>query len=229
LLTLQATRKDGFDGPIQVQLKDAPAGYEICGGVIPSGTDQVRATIRVPANATPAPVAMKAVGSARIGGREIHHAAQPVENMMQAFFYWHMVPAQEVLVSVGGRSTLRDSVRLLGESPVKIPCGGTVRVQLAGAGYSFTDRVELEISEGPEGVAIDKIYANKDRGEIVLKTDAAKAKVGTRGNLIIYAYNKFGGGPAKGGRPVKPGRNFVGTLPAIPFEIVGAASVSSAP
>ena len=47
-ITLYALRKDEFNGPITVSLKDAPPGFILDGGLIPSGQDKVRATLTFP-------------------------------------------------------------------------------------------------------------------------------------------------------------------------------------
>ena len=47
-VTLYALRKDGFNGPVTVALKEAPAGFLLDGGLIPAGQDKVRATLTMP-------------------------------------------------------------------------------------------------------------------------------------------------------------------------------------
>jgi len=47
-VTLYALRKDEFNGPITVVLKEAPAGFILDGGLIPAGQDKVRATLTFP-------------------------------------------------------------------------------------------------------------------------------------------------------------------------------------
>jgi hypothetical protein len=42
-------------------------------------------------------------GRASIGGREVIHPAVPAQDMMQAFYYRHLVPAEELQVAVMGR------------------------------------------------------------------------------------------------------------------------------
>ena len=42
-------------------------------------------------------------GTALVAGRRVCHEAVPAEDMMQAFFYRHLVPAQELKVAISGR------------------------------------------------------------------------------------------------------------------------------
>ena len=46
-LTAHAVRRDGFDGPISLSLKDAP-GFSLSGATIPPGEDHVRFTLSAP-------------------------------------------------------------------------------------------------------------------------------------------------------------------------------------
>ena len=52
---VHALRKDGYDGEIEVVLKNAPTGFKLDGGRIPAGRDSVRMTLTVPPKATVGP------------------------------------------------------------------------------------------------------------------------------------------------------------------------------
>jgi hypothetical protein len=82
-------------------------------------------------------------------------------------------------------------------------------------------KVEYELSEPPDGITIKSATSTRGNGEIVLQTDAAKIKPGTKGNLIIsvFAQAPTAAGKGDGGAPR---RIPFGALPAIPFEIVPA-------
>jgi len=124
-ITVHALRKDGFDGEIEVTLKDAtmistkaemragppdrrkasPSGvrrvnFELNGGRIPAGCERIRMTLTAPPKAPEEPVALQLEGCARIGGQTVRHPAVPADDVMQAFLYRHLVPTQELLVLV---------------------------------------------------------------------------------------------------------------------------------
>jgi len=142
--------------------------------------------------------------------------------MMQAFFYRHLVPAKELKVAVSRRWVQRSPVVMTGETPVRIPAGGTVRVKLQAPGRAFADRLQLELSEPPAGIAIKNVSPTRDGAEIVFATDSKKVKPGLQGNLIV---NAFAPGTETAGKTKGQGsrrRASLGTLPAIPFEIVAA-------
>jgi hypothetical protein len=101
-LTVHALRQDGFDGAIHLKLTDAPDGFKLDGNWLPAGQEQTRITLTVPATPLPTPCSLKLEGRATIDGVEVVRPALPCEDMMQAFFYRHLVPMEQWIVSVSG-------------------------------------------------------------------------------------------------------------------------------
>jgi hypothetical protein len=99
-LTVYALRKDGFTNDITVFLRDAPEGFKLSSGRISGTNDQVKVTLTVPFDAQPDPVNITLAGRAIIDGDAVVHQAVPASDMMQAFFYRHLVPAQSLEVAV---------------------------------------------------------------------------------------------------------------------------------
>ncbi len=220
-ITVYALRKDGFSDEIALALKDAPEGFTLSGGRVPANHDQVRLTLTVPAAPLKEPLSLSLEGRATIQGREVSRTGVPADDRMQAFAYHHLVPAKELKVAVSSRNVSRASVKILGAIPVKIPAGRTARVQVGVPPRPFLGQIQLELNEPPDGIAIQKVTPFDQGIEIVLQSDAAKIKPGLKGNLIVNAFAvrtpaPSGSGKAQGNR----GRSPLGTLPAIPFEIV---------
>jgi len=113
-------------------------------------------------------------------------------------------------------------MKLLVEGPLKVPLGGSARLRVA-LPPRVRDQEDLrfEASEPPEGVSVaSEVVLEKGVAEVVVSADAAKARPGLRGNLVVGL---------SGIRPARPGetkpdasrqRAALGTLPAIPFEVV---------
>jgi hypothetical protein len=222
-LVVYALRKDGFSGEIVLRLKDAPAGFALSGGCVPAGQEKTRLTLTVPATSLTEPVNLSLEGRAMIEGREVVRPAVPAEDMMQAFAYRHLVPAQELKVAVWTRRVSGPAMSVRGKTPVQIPAGGTVHVQLDASPGTETllDRFRFELDEPPEGIVVQKITPVRDGIEIVLQADAAKLKPGLKGNLIVDAFARDADLPKNAKlRPNRP-RVVAGMLPAIPFEVVG--------
>lgn len=98
-----ALRKDGFTNDITVSLKDAPTGFKLSSNRISAGTNEVRLTLSAPFQSTSQPVALTLEGRAKSGGVELVRPAAPADDLMQAFFYRHLVPAQELQVRIATR------------------------------------------------------------------------------------------------------------------------------
>jgi hypothetical protein len=139
--------------------------------------------------------------------------------MMQAFAYRHLVVAKDLQVAVIGRFMPKTTARLLSATPVKIPSGGTARVQAVLPLGQFIDKVDFELTNPPDGIAIKSVTSRSEGTDFVLETDAAKIKPGLKGNLILSAFTMRS--PTGTNNPKATARRVaLGTLPAIPFEIV---------
>jgi hypothetical protein len=220
-LTVYALRRDGFTNEITLFLQDAPAGFKLNGAKVPANQDQVRLTLLAPAAPTEKPLSLSLEGRAVIQGHAVVHPAVPAEDMMQAFAYRHLVPANELDVAVSGRFMNRMSLKILSATPVRIPAGGTARVRVSAPSSAFANRFQLELSEPPEGITLGKLSPVGEGAEFELSSDAAKAKPGLKGNLIVNILQ--GQALAAATKNKKQGnqrRASVGTLPAIPFEVV---------
>jgi hypothetical protein len=219
-ITVHALRRDGFNGAIALELKDAPPGMTLSGGRVPAGLDQVRLTLTVPPTPSERPLSLSLLGRANIQGRDVRRPGVPAEDMIQAFAYHHLVPTQRLLLMVTPRRRANYWWKLAEEKPVKIPLGGMARAAFSVPSGPLVDQAKLELSEPPEGVAIRSVTPSRDGVTIVLRADAAKAKPGLKGNLIVNAVMErdaeASGGKPQGGKQRIP----LGSLPAIPFEIV---------
>jgi len=217
---VHALRKDGYNGEIEVVLKDAPAGFQLSGARIPAGRDRARMTLTAPANASGLPVALHLEGRARIGGQSISRPVVPADDVMQAFLYRHLVPTQEFLVSVQKARWGVPPVELVGRSPIRIPAGGSAQVQLkAGKRANFTG-VQLQLNEPPEGLSLHDVNVVPQGLAFRLKADADAVPVGFADNLIVEAFRQFAPKQQEGKPAPQKRRSSMGVLPAIPIEIV---------
>lgn len=217
-VTVYALRRDDFAGDIKLALKDAPKGFALSGAWVPAGQDQVRLTLTVPPSSEKEVTGLSIEGRAMIGRRDVAHCAVPAEDMEQAFAYHHLVPAQELQVAVSGPPRPRAAIRLLSETPIRLPAGGTARVQITAPANTPSGKIQLELNGPPDGIAIRSVSPSRGGTQIVLASDAAKVKPGQKGNLIITASMKRGGDSAKKLPPNQRAQPLA-ALPAIPFEI----------
>jgi hypothetical protein len=220
---VHALRRDGFSGDIALSLKDAPGGFRLGGAVLPAGQDKVRLTLTAPPRRLEEPAEVRLVGRAEIGGRPAERLAVPAEDMMQAFAYRHLVPAQQLRVAVRGGGAGRGdtrATRFLEVPTLKIPVGGAARVRLQTPPVPrFVGKVQLELSDPPEGITLRDQSSAEPGLELVFAADAAKVKPGLRGNLIVNVSGEREPSP-DGKGPKNRARVPLGTLPAVTFEIV---------
>jgi hypothetical protein len=221
-ITVHALRKDGFSGDIALALKGAPKGFTLIGGLLPAGRDEVRLTLTVPPQPQPAPLSLSLEGRATIQGHQVTRLAVPAEDMMQAFAYHHLVPASDFKVAVRRGAMLRTPIKVSSQEPLEIPAGGTARfqVQMPTLPSNFLTKVQYELSEPPEGIELRNASPGRDGTEIVLQCDAAKAKPGLKGNLIVSISAERVAQAANAKQQANRQRVSLGTLPAVPFEIV---------
>jgi len=219
-ITVFALRRDGFQDEIALRLKDAPRGFDIQGGTIPAGAEKVRLTISAPPAGRDEPYALRLEGVATIHGTEVVREAVPCEDMMQAFAYQHLVPADEWAVAVLGRSFGGPALSVRQSGRVAIPSGGTVRVPVTALFRPLLGEIDFSLSEPPEGISIAEVVRGAGGLELVLRAEAGNPKPGTRGNLIVEAFReppreRDGKRPGAGARRLP-----LGLLPALPFEVV---------
>ncbi len=219
-VTVYALRRDGFTGEITLALKHAPAGFELAGGVIPANQDKVQCTLTAPTSLAKSPVARIVLeGRATIGGQARIRPAVPAQQMTQAFSYQHLVPSRDLLVHVAKKFAPDSPARLISSAPVKIPLRGTARVMFSVPRYFPFDAERIQLLDPPEGITLKDFSIDRDRITIVLEADAAKVKPGQTGNLIAAFVAKDKTPP---GAPKKnPVRVPLGSLPAIPYMVVG--------
>jgi len=239
-IAVYAMRKDGFDGEITLRFKDDPFGLALGGGAIPQGQDQVRLTLAVAPLLSAEPVHPHLEGRAMIDGKEVVRQAIPSDEMTQAFFYKHVVPARDLTVvpedrdrfrqeaaraarenkppksPAAARRTFQSPMEILSEQPVRIPVGGTATVQVR-MSWNRTGQIQVDLSDPPEGIAVDRASWAEKGLLLVLRGDA-KAKTGLKGNLMANAFLQTTT-KGKDGK-TREERQLIGPLPAIPFEVV---------
>jgi hypothetical protein len=224
VVTAHAIRKDGFAGDIALVLADAPPGFTLSGGVVPAGLDRVRFTLDVPPMRPTGPIQLSFDARATIQGQPVVRSARAAEELMQAFAYWHLVPADSVKVAVIARGGARVPARYDGSGAARLQAGGSVRKRVTLPAMRAFEHITLELSEPPDGVTLRDVSVSGNQAEFVIDANRSKAEPGLRGNLIVVVSGERVP-PQRGGQAAAPGpaarrRITIGTLPAIPFEII---------
>ena len=226
-LVVHVLRRDGFAGPVALRLRDAPPGMRLDGGRIPAGADQIRVTLTTPARVEASPVELRIEGAARVGGREIVRLARPVDDVMQAFLYRHLLPAEDMQATVRNTKWGAPRMAVEGGVPVALRAEGTTEVKLRTPPRTWVQNVEVVLDSPPKGIAVGKTRTDRDGYAFEIVVDPATVEKGCAGNLIAQWFAEVKPKPApakdkKGEETVaaKPRRISLGFLPAIPYEVV---------
>ncbi len=217
-VTIEALRKDGFNGEIELMLKDAPPGFKLSGARIPAGCDRLRVTLTAPQKPLEQPINLQLEGRAKIDGQEVSRPVTPAEDMMQAFIYQHMVPSQKLMVMTGYYRRRAPTFELTDNNSIKIPTGGTTRV-LVKIPKLIPPAIQFELSEPPAGLTLQDVNITPGELTFAIAADSNTAKVGLADNLIVDVSAEPPNNPQDKQKKIQKQRVYIGTLPAIPFEI----------
>ena len=215
-----ALRKDGFSEDINLRLKDAPEGFTLSGAWIPGGQERVQAILKVPTSKEPKLIRLQLEGCVTVDDREICRTAVAADDMMQAFIYQHLVPAESWTLAIAASGWNQRPWIIDTPQPVKLKAGGMTTVRVKIPRRVAAGEVELELSDPPNGITIQEVKSADAVLSVVLNIDAEKAKPGLKGNLIINSFITRPVKPKDGKGPAKMQRYSGGVLPAVPFEVV---------
>ncbi len=212
-------RKDGYAGPIELSLVDDAWGFRLDGATIPAGLDKVAFTLTAPTKKIDQPIALAMQGHVHQPGGTITHRAVPCDDVMQAFLWRHLLPAQQTMVKVIGPKRAGQPLRPDQVGPLQLKRGQTVQMKIKTNYLKHAKKIEPSLAHAPEGIAVDNIRFIKHHMVMDVTTDAAKVKPGLQDNLIIELSAELSWKDKKTGKQRTRHRMF-GALPAIPFIVV---------
>ncbi len=227
-ITVHVLRIDGFDGEIEIAVKDPSTGFRIHGGLIPAGCERICMTLQAPKNATKEPVDLKLEGRAVVNGQPVCRPVVAAEDRMQAFLYRHLVPAESFMVEVRPHRWPPPPMNLANNTPVKLPHGQIVTVLLKTPPRPVLKEMDLTLYQPPAGITLEKVTVVPEGLSLDLKADP-KVAHGLKDNLIIEAFREFTPSRKDKKEAPKKQRNFIGVLPAIPIHVVSTDTTSPKP
>jgi hypothetical protein len=218
-ITVEVLRKDGFNGEIELSLKDAPPGFKLSGAKIPAGCDHLRITLTAPQKPLEQPINLQLEGRAKIDGQTVSRPVTPAEDMMQAFIYRHMVPSQKLMVAAAGNKRRVPTLEIAADGRIRIPAGGTAGLRVKIPNRPVASTIQLELSEPPAGLTLKDVNITPGELTFAIAADSNAAKVGLMDNLIVDVSADPPNNPQNNQKKIPKQRVYIGTLPAIPFEI----------
>ena len=194
-----------------------PAGFELAGGLIPSGRDEVKMTIKVPNGTKEALVNLRFEGEAMIAGKTLRRAAVPAENMMQAFLWRHLVPVREQVLEVQKVRWKSPDMKLASTERINIPAGGSTQVVIRTPRRPLLDELELELNDAPAGFSLADVRTVRNGLAFKIQVEEGTSLDGYQDNLIVETFRSIERQTNKG-KQIQ--RVSMGVLPAIPVEVV---------
>lgn len=201
-------RKDGFNEDVEIYLKNYPKGLKISSNKIPKGKDKISLTITADSSFTPnKPFPIEIIGKAEINGEIVEKKAIPCDEVMQAFAYFHFVPADELFVFI--KRQFQNITITLDQEELKIHPGKKIKITGKITGFNQNEKIILEVKNPSEGITISdiKIENNKITFDLIIDS---KLKQGFKDNIIIEIFREMANGQ----------KISSGFLPALSLEVI---------
>ncbi len=223
VITVHALRKVGFDGPIELTLKNAPEGISLNRAIIPAGADKTQVTLFAEERDVDELMGLDIEGAARIKTRDVRRPAVPADDMMQAFLWRHLVSAQELLLRVTEPLPISVKLDLPKEGIAEARPGEEIRI--TGKVFrqeGFKGNLRLTLSDAPEWITLkSKNFGWRNSAIILLVSE--EAPPGAFESLVLNA--SFGVSKSKDDPTYNPILKWLNrktcnfTIGAIPIQI----------
>lgn len=185
IATVHAIRTSGFTGEIDLSLLNAPHGIELQRAVIPEGAATARIVVAANPGAKEEILPLEIEGSAVCGSQTLCRRAVPAEDMMQAFFYRHWVPAQQLLVRVCEPQPAEVVLTLPKDGVFQARPGSEIVIKAAVQWNAKQQKgIKLTLSEPPEWLTLKTGTLNGKGGTVVL-TVSPNAEPGDTAAVLL--------------------------------------------
>ena len=213
--------RQGFRKAVNIRMDGLPKGCKVSGNHLAPGQRKAIVTVTAPQGTEHKTFFPKVRGEADGG---ISHEAVPVESMMQAFYYTHMMPIDEFRMEVGEELPFAISIvknwkgdRLVLSREHSVPI--KVRIE---RGIGFTSPVTLMLKSSEGAVKAEAVVIPEGESEAVMEVILkGKAKREIRSGLLVAGVVKGSSGRIAG----KGRQAFVASITAYtqPVEIFAPA------
>jgi len=215
----RVVRRDGFDGPIELEWTDGPEGVTLHGAAIPAGASEVTFTVEGSSKRIKEPVAARIVGVARIEDETVRREALPCDAVTQAFIVPHLAPAPE-LVAVTPRSTRgRAQLAFKETGPISITPGHAVTLHVLRAKRGDESPATLTLAAPNAGFQISNLRPAEPEWFAFDLMLPANAEIPPNGNLVLEMHVE------ETDKRGKTHRRHRGATPALPYVIVSATAL----
>lgn len=200
-----ASRKSGMNAAIDLELEGLPPGFKVSGARLERGMTKTIVTVTAPEGAAHKTWMPVLTGRALVGKREIVRTGHPVETMMQAFYYRHLMPIEDFRMEVG--EALSFSVTpLVPEQPLRLTREGNAKTPLTvrvDRRNGFDQPVTLMLRSSSGGLKTEAVVVPGDQTEAVIEIELRGKNWRDRlSQVVVYGVVK-----GKAARVAGQGRN----------------------
>ena len=185
IATVHAIRYGGFTGPIDLSVMDAPYGVELQRAEIPEGVDSAKIMIVAKPRAEEQMMTLEIEGKAACGSRTVHRRAIPAEDMMQAFLYRHLVPAQQLLVQITDPEPVTVSLNIPKDGVFRARPGSEITLNSTVRWLNGARKIiRLTLAEPPEWLTLKTTTLDRVGGEVILSV-SPNAEPGDTATVLL--------------------------------------------
>jgi len=224
MLTVTAIRTDGFNAPIDLAVSDLPAGYVASRAAIPAGQTQAYLTITAPADAPLAVLSPTITGAAPVGDPKatpvtlLTRRATGAEQAMQAFSINHIIPTEDLLLTVIDGSGFTLALDRPVPDALQIPQGGEVTLDVRVVRRpEVKGGISLKPAASLRGVTIRPSFIPADQDKVTLTLAATRTAAPGPVTLVLT-------GTLRAGK-----ETILRTLPAVPLNVVAVPVTPATP
>ena len=193
------TPKQSFHGEVDIAVDGLPAGFKLSGNKIDKNRRKTLVSVTAPAGAEPVTLLPRVTGTSTAGngrgaGASVTREAVPVESMMQAFYYTHLMPMSEFRVEVGAKQPFRVQVVPDWNGVLRLRRGGKVPVKVRlDRDPGFNSQVTLMVKSSEHYVKAEAVVVPEGETDAVLELsvpDKVKNKQAVFPRLSVYGVVK---------------------------------------
>lgn len=188
LLTLDALRRDGFNGQIAVSVQNLPNGFTASDALLAPGQNQVPLTITAPMDAELGVVSPAIIGTATIASNKLVRTAFPAEAVMQAFSFKYLSPTHDLLLAVLEAAPFSVIPQVQPGEELELKQGGELQIPvkvIRRESVALQASISLQLLRPPPGLRAEPVLIAEQSNEGSLLITATKRAALGRYNIII--------------------------------------------
>ncbi len=167
-------RKQNFMGKIDLSVTGLPPGFALSDTEITMGAKRHTMTVTAPQDAEEGVLDLDVWGSATRDGVTVKRHADPVESMMQAFYYTHMLPIGDFRAEVVEAQPFRLELEKMAQ-PVALTPGKPTYVKIRVIRKEgFAEPVTLMLRSPDRAIKAEAVIVEPDQPEGILEITCAE-------------------------------------------------------